>query len=209
MCATIESCPNGITRSSRAQLTKLFLDKPLAACPGVTVFSFEPNPALYAQHITTKTRNQLARFFPFNLGLSDTTDSLTLHMIAGDSGASTFGPHPSSMSQANAMKSQVTSFDEWVQKMNLSIPPTPTWVAKIDVEGYEVKVLRGMKEALQARAFKGVCIEVNQFTLKFCDETSQTLYTLMETLGYQAYDERGQRTGPQRDEFRNVFFRPM
>ncbi|MEO0585677.1 MAG: hypothetical protein AAF135_25930, partial [Bacteroidota bacterium] len=33
-------------------------------------------------------------------------------------------------------------------------------IVKIDVDGYETEVLEGMKEALQHKAFVGICIEV-------------------------------------------------
>jgi FkbM family methyltransferase len=180
----------------------------LASNPGVTVYSFEPNPKLYAQQLETKTRNQLIHFFPVNLGLSDEDATLALYIASANSGYSTFGSHPELVKRADKVTSSVTSFDEWTQKTQLSLPRTSTWIAKIDVEGYEVKVLNGMRRALQAQAFQGLCIEVNQYTLANCGATSQAIYALMESCGYQAYDEQMQKTQPQTNEFRNVFFLP-
>ncbi len=180
----------------------------LAYCPKISVYSFEPNPSLYAKQIGTKTRNQMARYYPANLGLSDRADALKLHVSPLDSGVSTFGPHPELENQGDQIEVNVTSFDEWIQKMNLPLPQAPSWVAKIDVEGYEVKVLNGMRQSLQAHAFKGICIEVNHWTLAFCGETGQAIYDFMDSCGYKAYDEQMQLTGAQTDEFRNVFFRP-
>jgi FkbM family methyltransferase len=181
----------------------------LASNPGVAVYSFEPNPDLYAQQITAKTHNPLPHFFPANLGLGDVDDTLTLHVASTNSGYSTFGAHPGLAGRAKEVTSTVTRFDEWVQRTRLPLPSTPAWVAKIDVEGYEVKVLEGMRRTLESQAFHAICIEVNQFTLANCGTTNQSIYALMESFGYQAYDEQLQKTQPQANEFRNVFFQPM
>jgi FkbM family methyltransferase len=181
----------------------------LAYSPGISVYSFEPNPKLYAQQIATKAHNQMTHFFPANLGLGDHDEILMLHIAPANSGYSTFGDHPGLIGRANEVTSTVVRFDDWRQRSQLPLPSTPAWVAKIDVEGYEVKVLEGMRQALESRAFHSICIEVNQFALANCHTTNQAIYALMESFGYQPYNEHLQKTLPQENEFRNVFFQPI
>jgi FkbM family methyltransferase len=174
----------------------------LSACPGVSVYSFEPNPDLNATQIYMKYKNRLDRFYPQAIGLSDVETQLTLYLADRDSGHSTFVPPtvPENMTTA-----RVTTFDQWCNEMELQ-PQPHAWVAKIDVEGFEVKVLQGMRQALQAHAFKGLCIEVNEPTLKTGGSSPQELFELMASFGYQALDTNLQPTECQPHEFRNVFF---
>ncbi len=50
----------------------------------------------------------------------------------------------------------VWTFDEVVERLAIPYPGHPCWLAKIDVEGFELKVLHGMRKALAQRVFKGI-----------------------------------------------------
>jgi hypothetical protein len=67
----------------------------------------------------------------------------------------------------------------------ISPPERPSWIAKIDVEGFETRVVRGMANSLRAQAFAGLVIEINEFTLSFCGSSSNELREVIQALGYR------------------------
>jgi FkbM family methyltransferase len=178
----------------------------LSLHPTQKIYSFEPNPALYKQQLETKSRNNLNSFMPNNTGIGDTKGVLTLNIDARASGRSTFGPR-SELKNKREVQAEIMSFDEWLQNNGIQYPTKPEWVAKIDVEGYEPRVIRGMCQTLNAQAFYALCIEINDYTLNFCGEKKADLYDLLAEYGYHAFDEHLQPTAPQpHNELRNVLF---
>jgi FkbM family methyltransferase len=177
------------------------------------IYSFDPNPTLFALMQETKTRNNLTHIVPVHAGLSDKQGTLTLHLGNINSGHSTFGPHPTLTGAKNSSQDvdvPVTTFDDWCAKEGIAFPEEPEWVAKIDVEGYEVKVLKGMREALAARAFRFLCVEVNPFTLSFCAEKPNAIMEIMANLQYIPFDEHMDRisTLTSWSGVGNIFFIP-
>jgi len=150
----------------------------------ITVHAFEPNPATFRLTERIKSTNQLSRFHPHPIGFSDSNQTLKLHPGTSDSGHSTFGEHPE-LCDNSTEEIPVERFDSWRQRAGISIPDAPAWIAKIDVEGFEPKVLAGMVEALQARAFIGLVVEVNPYTLQFCSSTIEAIYTPLISAGYE------------------------
>ena len=149
------------------------------------VHAFEPNPFTFAKIESIKEANSLARLHPTNIGLGDERARLSLHPGVADSGHSTFGAHPE-LAGASLGEIEVLPFDVWRREAKLSLPASPLWIGKIDVEGFEVHVLRGMAEALEARAFAGLVIELNEFTLGFCGSKPADIHHLMTEFGYRA-----------------------
>lgn len=184
----------------------------LAKCPRLRVYSFEPNPALFNSLRATKDRNALGRFVPVHAGLGSESGPRELHVGSANSGHSTFGPHPGLTGtgrDGQAVVVPVLTFDQWRRGEKLPLPSKPTWVAKIDVEGYEPDVLQGMAEALANRSFRALCIESNRFTLSFCGRAPQDIYDFMASVGYQPH---GEHTTPNAAERKlcgqNAFFVP-
>jgi FkbM family methyltransferase len=156
----------------------------VSQCPQMHAHCFEPNPATYALIRRIRERNKLDRLQAWNIGLSDEPGRLALHPGISDSGHSTFGDHPELRERILAEVS-VLRFDSWRETSGIGLPQSPKWVAKIDVEGFEMKVLRGMRISLQARCFAGVAVEMNEFTLKFCNATPTQIVELMGECGYK------------------------
>jgi len=154
--------------------------------PDLRVHAFEPNPATFNLLQEIASRNQLSRLRPWHLGLGDHETTSHLRIGIEDSGHSTFGPHPT-LSEKDAVEISIKSFDAWRQEAGLELPSAPCWVAKIDVEGFEYRVINGMQEALTARAFYGLAVEVNRDTLEFCGSNSKELIALLERFGYVEY----------------------
>lgn len=76
-------------------------------------------------------------------------------------------------------------------------------MAKIDVEGFELRVLRGMRAALEAQAFRGLAIELNEFTLRFCGASTEEVTALLE-----AASDRETTPGRRANRSLNRFFVP-
>lgn len=167
--------------------------------------AFEPNPITFAHLAEIKTENHLNRLAIWNLGLSDCCATLPLRRGLSDSGHSTFGDHPALRTNASDLI-EVLDFKTWQQRADVHLPEPGQWIAKIDVEGFEMKVLRGLGHALEARAFRGLAVEVNEFTLGFCGSHPEEIYSYMKSLGYQALTRID---GPRRQPFTgNEFFVP-
>jgi FkbM family methyltransferase len=173
------------------------------------VHSFEPNPAHVARQQAVARAHP--RYQPHQIGLGDRNSELSLTVSALDSGWSTFGENPDFKGLESTLVTHrvpVTTFDAWCAQHGLALPKSPMWVAKIDVEGYEPRVLRGMVQALKAQAFKVVLIEILDHTLNFCGSSAADVFRLFDESGYAPFDERLQPTSLQPREARNVIFLP-
>jgi FkbM family methyltransferase len=165
------------------------------------VHAFEPNGGLVQQMLATKSANKLARFHPHQLGLSNEATELHLRVQESHTGYSTFGPHPDLRNNNTAVR--VVPFDQWRAEVGMDLPGRPSWVAKIDVEGFETKVLQGMSESLCAQAFIGLAVELNSFTLDFCGTSTAEVVALLADSGYRMVPEPGE------DRILNRFFVPV
>lgn len=172
-----------------------------AAHTGAEVYAFEPNPDLHRLMVDVKARNAMARLHPRQLGLSDEAAILPLHVCATDLGWSTFGEHPDQWPVGT--EAAMTTFDAWREQEGIALPDGPEWVAKIDVEGFELKALQGMRAALEVQAFRGLAVELNEFTLRFCGATIHEVTSLLGATGY-----REVRPGRRANRSLNRFFVP-
>ena len=69
-----------------------------------------------------------------------------------------------------------------------------------------MKVLFGLRRALEAHVFRGLAVEMNKFTLGFCGSHPDEIYSYMNELGYVGLTRT---TGAVRQEFTgNEFFVP-
>jgi FkbM family methyltransferase len=171
----------------------------LSRRPALEVHAFEPHPMTYARLDAARAANRLLTLHAWNFGLSDSQQRLVLHPGFEDSGHSTFGPHPA-LIQSDLCEVNVISFDHWCDAQKLVRPTRPSWVAKIDVEGFETRVLQGMAESLRARAFVGLVVEVNEYTLSFCGSSGSELRQILNDSGY--------REQPPPPKLGNAFFVP-
>jgi FkbM family methyltransferase len=166
------------------------------SCSQVEVFAFEPRADLFQQLQTAKRLNGLDRFHPQQLGLSDQTETLRLQGGHLQTGYSTFGPHPNLVPEGNPLT--VVPFDDWRLSAGIALPSEPAWVAKIDVEGFEANVLRGMSESLASRAFAGLTVELNAYTLGFCGSSVDEVTELLTDAGYRMMTVRHQEASLNR-----------
>jgi FkbM family methyltransferase len=172
--------------------------------PAVRVYAFEPHPGNVRLLEETRQRNRLDRLHVVGAGLSDTRETGWLRHGTEDQGHSTFTAHPDLENSARSQARLIT-FDAWRGEARLALPSRPAWVAKIDVEGYELRVLRGMRQALQARAFRGLVVEINDFTLRLAGTTAAEIYDLLAQAGYRPWQDprvaRARRAGKTLNAF--------
>ncbi len=157
----------------------------LSQSPKIEVHAFEPNPKTFAAIESIRAANSLARMHTANIGLGDIPARLRLHPGLTDSGHCTFGDNPQ-LDGSLLEEIDVLPFDTWRRAAGLELPRRPEWIAKIDVEGFEARVLRGMAGAMAAGAFAGLVVEMNEFTLNFCGSSTAELSALMAGHGYTA-----------------------
>lgn len=108
-------------------------------------YAFEPNPETYVRLEKNMALNNLTGNIKLSkYGLSDTTESGLLGVKSVHTGASTFVHTEGKDITAVAVKT--TTFDAFVEEH--AINPHDISFIKIDVEGFEYRVLKGMKNTL-------------------------------------------------------------
>jgi FkbM family methyltransferase len=182
----------------------------LAYCKDIEVFAFEPNPINFALLLDAKGRNLLDRFHPLQIGLADAPGELELTVDPASSGHSTLAPgHPDferDTSQLQRFKVPVCRFDAWLSDQHFRRDFRA--VAKIDIEGFEVKALAGMTAALHLGLFKALIVEVNAATLRECRNSPVELREALARFGYFPHDLSLQPTEIDSTETRNLIFIP-
>jgi FkbM family methyltransferase len=167
--------------------------------PSLDVYAFEPHPVTYRRLDGIREANALDKMRAYNIGLGDAPALLTLHPGVSDAGHSTFLPHPELHGAIDQVA--VRPFDEWRRAQGLELPAQPSWVAKIDVEGFEVPVIEGMRDTLESRAFIGLVVEVLPYTLALGGRQPSDVMDAMAAVGYIPAAQKRVKTD-------NVFFVP-
>ena len=174
----------------------------------IKCYAFEPNPKTFALVNTIVTKNNLGKdIYAFNIGLGDKEETLSLHPGLEDSGHSTFLPHPD-FKDISIGKINIETFDNWRERNNIKLPPKPQWVAKIDVEGFEMNVLRGMEKSLMAKAFIGISVEILENTLALNNNLPADIDVYLNSVGYRKITEDEIMKKYKRINTANSFFIP-
>jgi len=174
----------------------------------IMVYAFEPNPSTYERLKIIRQNNNLERLQLFHCGLGSQSGQFDLHPGINDSGHSTFLQHPEFVNNSIG-KVNILTFNQWIDVQEIKLPNHPEWIAKIDVEGMEFDVLLGMQKALEARAFKGIIVEILEHTLNLADHTPEDIYNFMQNVGYQPLNNKKLTLRYGRINTANVFFEPM
>lgn len=151
--------------------------------PDGRVIAFEPNADVYRRLCAHVQKNQLENVSPNPVGLSDAPATLTLKVWAKNKGWGTFGTLSSEEQSllTAEYQSQVCRGDE---RLNISTG-TPLMI-KIDVEGFECRVLRGLVGTLRTHR-PTVITELISGTLRRAGSSPEELFEIMLAHGYQAY----------------------
>ncbi|MEM9469194.1 MAG: FkbM family methyltransferase [Pseudomonadota bacterium] len=126
------------------------------------IISFEPNPLVF-QVLSQLAEKNSNRLTAINKGVADQTGTLTLHhgvdvsIHGGDTGFASFSEEVKQIPRVNRANShqtlvEVTSLDEYDL-------PDEIDLIKIDVEGFEYEVLKGMQKIIKQKRVKYIQLE--------------------------------------------------
>lgn len=139
------------------------------------IFAFEPQPANATRLKENLNLNDCNRVQVFELALSDKNTFSTI--TSGDGQAGSVGRIDDSSGMGKS-QIQLVRGDALIAKNNL---PPPT-VLKIDVEGAELKVLRGLSKSLEN--CRAIYLEVSKGLQKFGD-TKEELFDFLRKKGFK------------------------
>ena len=142
------------------------------------VYSFEPIPELHDRTQRSIELNGLKNISLSTLAVSDRTARCEFHLGPKTHlGRSSFRQIPDSEEQIPVNTIQLDNFASGKSRITL---------AKIDVEGAECAVLRGMRAILQ-RDHPDVVLEVTDSFLREAGDSGEELFAMLYPLGYRAY----------------------
>lgn len=160
--------------------------------PANFLFAFEPEPGNFAKMEAILLKNRPGAR-AIQLGLSDTEGKLALKSVGHDSGSASFEiAYLDSRNLANQYHSEsavttvaVTTFDSFAKTIDLS--DRAKVAMKIDVEGHELSVLRGMRQFFKD-ASQQICIVVETHKRNY-DEVHGLLTTERFTMAWPSEAE--------------------
>jgi FkbM family methyltransferase len=142
------------------------------------VYSFEPVPKLASALLKNANLNQFEQITLSNLALSDHDGHACFYVGPEDNSGLSSLRQPRGSSDTLDVK--LERFDQ-IFNLDQDIA-----LVKIDVEGAELAVLRGMNDYLRNK-HPYILIEVTQRFLKEMDDSEQSLLEYMHSLGYSCY----------------------
>lgn len=150
--------------------------------PGGAVVAFEPNPDIHARLRSHIEVNDLKQIDSRPHALSDHEGVLSLRVPANNCGAATLGEVPGRYGPLRATHEVELRVGDRVDLGRASHPA----LVKLDVEGHETRVLRGLA-GLLAREKPAVLLECNPEMLPRNGSSPAELLALMADHGYRAH----------------------
>ncbi len=151
--------------------------------PGGAVHSFEPNPAALRRLRHLIAINRVENVSVHDVGLSDRKESLRLSVFDSDSGVGTFARISGGQARAvtDTYELSVLRGDDGPLD-GVSAPA----VVKIDVEGFECRVLRGMERTIR-RLRPAIITETEPVLLERAGSSLRKMFGLLRGWGYSPY----------------------
>jgi FkbM family methyltransferase len=149
------------------------------------VIACEPNPRLRARLENLVARNRLAGVDLVAKALGEAAGSAELHEFSGHTGwGSLAAQGPAGAATTAVWQVPVVRGDDLLA----TAPPGPM-VVKIDVEGFEVPVLRGLRQTLASRS-PAVLVEVADAHQRRAGFSAAELCGELQGLGYRGFELR-------------------
>lgn len=147
--------------------------------PDGVVLSFEPNLSVFSDLVENALKNEIqCLFMPFNMAIA--AASTVSHM--------TFNPaHSGKSFLAAEGTSRTVPVLAWSELSFLeTIIDNRPVIIKVDVEGAEGQVLRGMSRFLRTESVKKVIVELDDRLLGRFDSSKAEVYDIMQACGFRA-----------------------
>jgi FkbM family methyltransferase len=155
------------------------------------VFAFEPSPYAFERLSAMVLRNKLRSVVPVRAALDERRGSDMLYLPPES--AHNHSPTMASAGGGNAVAVDVRTLDDCLDEWGVSSVD----LLKLDVEGFEHRVLRGAARALAAGKVRNVLVEFNDFWLREAGTSGAALYELLERAGFRDAGRAGRaRPGP-------------
>ena len=152
------------------------------------VYAFEPFRPNYERLLMNIKLNQLDKcIYPFQIGISDTEGEADLITIPGNSGGTYINPNSLSRDV------KLVTIDSFCHKHNIN----KIDFMKIDVEGYELRVLKGAKKVI-SETKPIIFIELNPLCLKRVNSSVHDVVNILYDYGYVLFISKRKRLMPLR-----------
>ena len=164
-----------------------------------SVYGFEPDRKNYEMSKKTIALNNISNVKLENIGFGHKVGNFVLvEDTPSNRGknriTSTVLDRPSSIID-------VLTLDHWAEKAE----PTKINLIKIDVEGYELNVLKGGRNTL-LKFRPTLFIELDDENLKIQQQSASELVKFIEELGYEAYESTSKKVLKKETDFTNCHF---
>lgn len=156
--------------------TSLNLSKKLGTIPH-TILAFEPFPSTFNKLETNISLNSFSSIKIFNIALGNEKKTIEMEMSCPtNSGGFKIAPKNSQITDDLVHVFQ-EKLDDYFN------PNAPIQFIKIDVEGYEMEVLKGAEQTIK-KYIPIMVVEVNDFNLKNQHSSAIELLHFIKNLGY-------------------------
>lgn len=110
-----------------------------------TVVAIEPNPDVYRRLLVNIKLNKLTNVIPLNIAAGSHDHVAILHVDPLYHGFSTLRPEGNKANYVRQVEVQVRALDKIIEELKLN----DVQLVKIDVEGWEANVLKGMRKIME------------------------------------------------------------
>jgi FkbM family methyltransferase len=139
------------------------------------VFSFEPSIREFKRLKHGKSLNHAENLDLYNIALSDTEGFVELSVSEYHTGTNQL--------VANSSKTSLVETIPCARLENI-IPHKPIGLLKVDVEGAEMKILRGCAGLLEKKLIKQLVVEITPSYLERFGDTKEELYAFLANYEY-------------------------
>ena len=156
------------------------IQKNMETSTSAKVVSFEPHPNNVRRLHQNAKLNQVDLRVE-QVALFDQEGTMTLHSVSEKPGEGKHALKTNEDSDLEEIEVETIPGDKYIKRENL---PTPN-VIKIDVEGAEYQVLRGLSETLERDDCRSVFVEVHRTKLSAFDSSTEKIEYLLREKGFE------------------------
>lgn len=148
--------------------------------PDGLVIAIEPSNREYSRLLNNVAKNHVVNVLPVHAALGDTAGIAALEIAQYHTGLNRL----SNSNQIVGQRAKVAAF-KGSELLALLLSNRKAALVKIDVEGAEVMVLRGLRSYLMEYVPENVVVEITPRFLAYFGSSKRELYELMAEVGYK------------------------